>query len=116
MVIKCLAAIALGESRLDGALDLVRARWNAEPVKRGAAAHLSLRAAALHRSEAALDWLVSFVGDADRASEHVAIAELGAYRNNARQRKRLRGVVAERGNPRLGAANAKAFPPPTPGT
>ncbi|UHD15020.1 HEAT repeat domain-containing protein [Thiocapsa bogorovii] len=110
-----LAALALGESRLDGALDLLRTCWDAEPLKRGAQ-HLLLRAAALHRSEAALDWLVAIVEYADRASAEVAIAELGAYRNNARLRKRLGGVVAERDDPRLGAAYAKAFPPTTPGT
>jgi hypothetical protein len=114
MEINGLAALALGESRLDGALDLLRARWDAEPFKRSAE-HLLLRAAALHRSEAALDWLVSIVADADRASAEVAIAELGAYRNNARLRTRLERVIAERGDPRLGEGYAKAFPLKTPG-
>jgi hypothetical protein len=124
MEINGLAALAVGESRLDGALDLLRARRDAEPFKRSAE-HLLLRAAALHRSEAALDWLVSIVADADRASAEVAIAEvaiaevaiaeLGAYRNNTRLRAHLYAVIAERDDPRLGACSAKAFPLKSPG-
>jgi hypothetical protein len=109
-----LAALALGESRLDGALDLLRARWDAEPFRRSAE-HLLLRAAALHRSEAALDWLVSVVADADRTSAGVAIAELGAYRNNARLRARLGAVIAERDDPQLNAGFGQAFPVSAPG-
>lgn len=109
-----LAALALGESRLDGALDLLRARWDAEPFRRSAE-HLLLRAAALHRSEAALDWLVSVVADADRTSAGVAIAELGAYRNNARLRARLGAVLAERDDPQLNAGFGQAFPVSAPG-
>lgn len=104
-----LAALALGESRLDGALHLLRARWDAEPFRRSAE-HLLLRAGALHRSEAALDWLVTVVADADRTSAEVAINELGAYRNNARLRERLGAVLARRGDARLASGYEKAFP------
>jgi hypothetical protein len=44
-----------------------------------------------------------------------AFAEPGAYRNDARLRERLGGVVAERDDPRLGAGCAKAFALLTPG-
>ncbi len=104
-----LAALALGESRLDGALHLLRARWDAEPFRRSAE-HLLLRAASLHRSEAALDWLVTVVADADRASAEVAITELDTYRDNARLRARLAAVLAERHDARLTAGFEQAFP------
>ncbi len=91
-----LAAVALGESHLDRALDLLRARWDREPFKRDADRGL-LRAAALHRSEAALDWLLEVAADGDRASAEVAIAELAVYRNNPQVRERLAAILAERG-------------------
>jgi hypothetical protein len=109
-----LAALALGGSHLDGALDLLRARWEAEPYKRQADRVL-LRAAALHRSESALDWLVGVVADGDRTSAETAIAELGAYRNTPRVRERLAAVLAERGDPRLTVRFGQAFPAAEPG-
>jgi len=109
-----LAALALGESHLDGALMLLRARWDAEPFKRQADRVL-LRAASLHRSEAALNWLIEVAGDGDRRSAEVAIAELGTYRNNARVRDRLGAVLADRDDPHLEARYRQAFPVPEAG-
>lgn len=111
--VSALAALALGESHLEGALALLRARWDAEPFKRDADRVL-LRAAALHRSEAALAWLVEVAATGDRASAEVAITELGAYRNNARLRARLETVLAERADPQLTARYRQAFPIPDP--
>ena len=112
--VRALAAIALGESHLDGALERLRERWDAEPFKREADQVL-LRAAALHRSEPALDWLIEVAGSADRTSAETAIAELGAYRNNTRVRAGLGAVLSERGDPRLTARYRQAFPAPEPG-
>lgn len=112
--VRALAAIALGESHLEGALERLRERWDAEPFKREAD-HVLLRAAALHRSEPALDWLIEVAGSGDRASAETAIAELGAYRNNARVRAGLGAVLAERGDPRLTARYRQAFPAPETG-
>ena len=109
-----LAALALGESHLDGALDVLRARWDSAPFKRDADRVL-LRAAALHRSQAALDWLVEVAAAGDRASAEVAIMELGAYRNNARLRARLDAALAERADPRLIEHYRQAFPAPESG-
>lgn len=107
--VAALAALALGESHLEGALTLLRARWDAVPYKRDADRVL-LRAAALHRSDLALDWLIEVAGSGDRKSAEVAIAELGAYRNNARLRARLEAVLAERADPGLNARYRQAFP------
>ena len=104
-----LAAIALGESHLDGALAVLRARWDAEPLKREAERVL-LRAAALHRSEAALDWLIAVAGSADRASAEAAIAELAAFRSSPRVRTGLEAALTERDDARLWAHYRQAFP------
>jgi len=111
--LRALAALALGGSHLDEALVLLRARWDAEPFKRGAD-RLLLRAAALHRSEAALDWLVELAASADRVSAEAAIAELAAYRNNSRVRVRLDAALSGRGDAHLRACYARAFAPQRP--
>jgi hypothetical protein len=108
-----LAALALGESHLEGALEILRARWDGEPFKRESD-RLLLRAAALHRSEAALDWLIEVAGASDRKSAEVAITELGNYRNSARVRARLETLLAERADPELTARYRQAFPIPDP--
>lgn len=109
-----LAALALGGSHLDEALVRLRARWDAEPFKHDAD-RLLLRAAALHRSEAALDWLIEVAAEADHASAEVAITELATYRNNARLRARLGAALAKRGDPRLQARFERAFADRPPG-
>ena len=58
-----LAALALGESRLDGALAPLKEAWDGVLVGDEFRRAL-LRAAAAHRSEAAFDWLLAIVADA----------------------------------------------------
>ncbi len=106
--VRGLAALALGESHLDGALVLLRARWDSEPLKRDGDRVL-LRAAALHRSEAALDWLIDVAAVGDRVSAEVAILELGTYRKTERVRERLGRAVAERDDGRLTDRFAQVF-------
>jgi HEAT repeat protein len=95
-----LAALALGDSHLDPALDLLREHWEAQPLKRDADRVL-LRAAALHRSEAAFDWLIQVAARGDPASAELVVEELAAYRANEKLRERLRSALAERGDLRL---------------
>lgn len=95
-----LAALALGESRLEAALDLLRARWDAQPFKRDADRVL-LRAAVLHRSDEAFDWLLDVAEGGDRASAELVMVELAAYRSNQRLRERLGAVLARREDERL---------------
>ncbi len=103
-----MAALALGASPLDGALEHLRARWEAEPFKRDQDRML-LRAAALHRSEAASTWLLGIVASGDLTSAEVIIDELAAYRDTAQTRKRLHDAVVERNEPRLLARYRRAF-------
>lgn len=106
--VRGLAALALGESHLDGALALLRGRWDSEPLKRDGDRVL-LRAAALHRSEAALEWLIEVAATGDRLSAEVAILELGTYRKTERVRERLAREVAARGDGRLSDRFAQVF-------
>jgi HEAT repeat protein len=91
------AALALGESRLDTALQMLRERWEAQPLKRDKDRVL-LRAAALHRSEAAFDWLCSVVANGDKASASLLVQELAVWRVNKRLREWMRTAVERRGD------------------
>jgi hypothetical protein len=103
-----LAALALGGSRLDGALALLRERWESQPLKRDADRVL-LRAAALHRSDHAFDWLLSLISNGDRASAELVVRELAAYRGNTRLRERVAKVIATRGDEDLVACFGEAW-------
>lgn len=92
-----LAALTLGESRLDHALELLRERWEGQPLKRDADRVL-LRAAVLHRSEAAFDWLLCVVERGDAKSAGLIISELLVYRANHKLRRRLEAALKRRGD------------------
>jgi HEAT repeat protein len=98
-----LAALALGGSRLEPALHLLREEWESQPLKRDSDRVL-LRAAALHRSEPAFDWLLSVVAEGDRTSAEMVIRELAAYRSNARLQARLAQAVQTRADDHLTAS------------
>lgn len=106
-----LAALALGESRLDAALDLLRRKWESEPLKGDAERNL-LRAAVLHRSDSAFDWLLSMVAGGDLTSAELLVRELAVYRSNAKLRERLRDVVDHRGDSMLRECFASAWADP----
>lgn len=95
-----LAAFALGESRLDITLEILRKRWEEQPLKRDAARVL-LRAAVLHRSKAAFEWLCSVVAKGDKVSAELLVQELAVYRANDRLRKQLSEAVEARGEKAL---------------
>jgi len=103
-----LAALALGESRLDAAVALLRARWETEPLRRPADRVL-LRAAAMARSPAAFDWLLGLAAEADAATAAWVIEELAPYRHHRRLADDLRARLAERGDADLLAAVATRF-------
>jgi hypothetical protein len=99
-VVRELAALALGESRLDGALGPLREAWNA-PLVGAELRRALLRAGAAHRSEAALDWLLALVAEARVPVAVEAIDALALYRHNAKLLQRLAAAVAARGEPLL---------------
>ena len=95
-----LAALALGESRLDAALAPLKNAWNGVLVGDELRRAL-LRAAAAHRSEAAFDWLLTLVAEARIPVALEIIEALAIYRHNAKLRQRLDAALAERGEPNL---------------
>jgi hypothetical protein len=95
-VVRELAALALGESRLDAALAPLRDAWSA-PIVGEELRRALLRGAAAHRSETALDWLLALVA-AERVPVAVEVIDaLVLYRHNTKLLQRLEAAVAERG-------------------
>jgi hypothetical protein len=95
-----LAALALGGSRLDGALRPLKEAWR-EVLLTEEFRHALLRAAAAHRSEAAFDWLLEIVGDARMPVAVAVIEALAPYTHNARLMQRLTTALTERGDESL---------------
>jgi hypothetical protein len=98
--IRELAALALGESRLDGAVGLLKEAWSGVLVGDEFRRAL-LRAAAAHRSDAAVDWLLEIVGEARVPVAMEAVTALEPYRHNAKLMQRLEAAVKERADPTL---------------
>jgi HEAT repeat protein len=95
-----LAALALGESRSEGALAPLQEAWNGVLVGDEFRRAL-LRAAAAHRSEAAFDWLLAIVADARVAVALEVVEALAPYKHNAKLMERLKVAVTERGDAAL---------------
>jgi hypothetical protein len=104
-----LAALALGESRLEAALAPLKDAWNdvlvGENVRRAL-----LRAAAAHRSEAAFKWLLALVADSRAALALEVIDALALYKHNAKLAERLEATVRERGDDTLLARFGELWP------
>jgi HEAT repeat protein len=88
------AALALGESRRPEAFSLLRDAWDAlvTTEARGAL----IRAAALHRSEAAFDWLLMLVETATAQLAGSATEALAVYERNTKLIERLAAARARR--------------------
>ncbi len=88
------AALALGESRLPAALKLLRDAWDEliAPEARGAL----IRAAALHRSDAAFDWLLTIIETAAAKLAEVAVDALGVYERNTKLIEQVNAARARR--------------------
>jgi hypothetical protein len=104
-----LAALALGESRLAEALMELRSRWDAAPYK-GRTEQILLKGAVLHRSEAAFDWLLALVADGEHRIAELVLRELAVYRGNERLRGRLADALARREAADLTALFQRAWP------
>jgi hypothetical protein len=91
-----LAALALGESRLDSSLPPLKEAWTQVLVSEDFRKTM-LRAAAAHRSDAALDWLLSIVTESRAPVALDAVEALAVYKRNAKLAQRLEAVLTERG-------------------
>ena len=89
------AALALGESRHPQALEHLRTAWDAGDDTGGFRAVL-IRAAALHRSEIAFDWLVSIIEHGTAAHADVAVEALSIYERNVKLGERVQAALAKR--------------------
>lgn len=87
------AALALGESRQPRALEYLRdtCRFTVGEFRA-----VLIRAAALHRSEAAFDWLVSLIAEGSRSDCDVATEALSVYERNAKLVERVQAALAQR--------------------
>lgn len=95
-----LAALALGESRLEAALAPLQGAWNDVLVGDGLRRAL-LRGAAAHRSEASFGWLLAIAGEARVPVAMEVIEALAPYKHNAKLMQRLRSALTQRGEATL---------------
>jgi hypothetical protein len=102
------AALALGESRLDGVVPCLRQAWGDVLVSETLRRSL-VRAAAAHRSVAAADWLAALLGEARPASARDLIEVLAVYKHDAKLADRLKGALLERGDAALAARFTELF-------
>jgi HEAT repeat protein len=93
--IRDFAALALGESRHPAALKQLRDAWDDAYVTLEMRAVL-IRAAALHRTEAAFDWLVSIIETGSRAQADITVDALSVYERNTKLLERVRAALAGR--------------------
>lgn len=98
--IRELAALALGESRLPEALNPLVEAWD-DVLPDPSFRRVLIRAAGLHRSDAACDWLLTLVADGDGRFIDDALAALAAQRRSAGLSSRVRVAVDELRDPRV---------------
>jgi HEAT repeat protein len=88
------ALLALGSSRLPGALDVLTAKW--ERTAGGPLRKVIFLAIAMIRSDAAIEFLLSLLADCAPSTANDVIAALAFFRNNEKVRARVENVVAQR--------------------
>jgi HEAT repeat protein len=101
------AALALGESRLEAAFDVLREAW-----ERGGAAEQRrtlLVAIAMLRSDPALQFLLGRLGDESGPVAADALAGLAFYARDETVLARVEAIIRERGDPSLEAVFAREF-------
>jgi HEAT repeat protein len=88
------AALALGESRLPEALKLLRTTWDQLVTVEARSA--LIRAAALHRSDAAFEWLLTIIATGPAKLADVAVDSLAVYERNTKLIERVKTAQAQR--------------------
>ena len=95
-----LAALALGDSRLDEALEALQAAWGHTFAIHAERRRALFKAIALHRSDAALDWLLGKLEDADAGLLETGIEVLAVYKHRQALKDRVEKIVGDSGNRR----------------
>jgi len=98
--IRELAALALGESRLPAAVRLLIDAWS-DVLPDRAFRRALIRAAGLHRSDDACEWLLQITAEADAQWAESALDALSTLRRNPRLTERVRAAVEARRDPQL---------------
>jgi HEAT repeat protein len=89
------AALALGESRHPAALQYLQKAWEDVLVRDDMRAVL-IRAAAVHRSEPAFDWLISIIENGSAKQADVAADAISVYERNVKLMERMKAALAGR--------------------
>ena len=89
------AALALGETRLEHSLEYLKKAWDAEILDRGFRRVL-IRAAALHRSNAAFDWLLDILREREIPLAQAAVEALEIYHHNQDLMTQMKTAVSQR--------------------
>lgn len=100
------AALALGESRHPSALKYLRERWDDVFVSPEMRAVL-IRAAAVHRSEEAFEWLLSIIESGGKKEAEVAVDALSVYERNVKLAERVKEALAKRGGRAGGRSDSR---------
>lgn len=101
------AALALGESHLPGALELLRKCWEAtaEPERK----RTLLLAIAMLRLDESLEFLLHRVDEDSQRPAMDALAALALYSRDETVRARIESIIAKRGSESLRTAFAREF-------
>ncbi len=91
------AAFALGESKLESALEFLTAAWD-EVFPPPGFRRVLVQAIAMHRSDAAFDWLTSLVEDSPARVVDEIIEALVVCRHNSKLTNRLAATLVKRGD------------------
>ncbi len=95
-----LAALALGDSRLDEALVVLQAAWGHTFAIHAERRRALFKALTLHRSEAALAWLFEKLEHADAGLLETGIELLAVFKHRLALKDRMGEIVAGSGNRR----------------
>jgi HEAT repeat protein len=101
------AALALGQSRLPQAFDVLREKWERTPEP--SLRRTTLLAIAMLKEERAIEFLLSLVREASGPAARDAIAALAVYRHDAALVVRIRGAAEDRTDIDLRRAVAEAL-------
>lgn len=95
-----LAALALGDSRLNEALEVLQSTWEHTFAIHAERRRALFKAIALHRSEDALDWLLGKLENADADLLETGLEMLVAYKHRSALKERVEDIVSRPGNRR----------------
>jgi HEAT repeat protein len=101
------ALLALGSSRLPGALSLLTSKW--ERAAAGPLRKIVLMAIAMVRSDAAIEFLLTLLAESTSAIAKDVIAALALFRDNERVRGQVESVVTRRNEKSVDEAFRQTF-------